>query len=93
MLLLDGAYAALAGGGILTLGLRLAVAGLALLPATMLMGATLPVVAPWFHAHGAARLGWCYAANTVGGALGCVLAAFYCCACTTPSWQLSSPSR
>ena len=77
--LLGGAYAALAGGGALTLPLRLVVAGLALLPATMLMGATLPVVAPWLRgqAAGAARLGWCYAANTAGGVLGCVLAAFY----------------
>jgi spermidine synthase len=77
--LLGGAYVALAGGGALTLGLRLVVAALALLPATMLMGATLPVVAPWLRsgAHGAARLGWCYAANTVGGVFGGVLAAFY----------------
>ena len=74
---LGGAYAAFAGGGALTLGFRLVVAALALLPATMLMGATLPIVAPWFRVHGAARLGWCYAANTVGGVLGCLLAAFY----------------
>lgn len=77
--LLGGAYAAVAGGGPLTLALRLVVAGVALLPATVLMGATLPTVAPWLRgqANGAARLGWCYAANTVGGVLGCVLAAFY----------------
>lgn len=77
--LLGGAYAALAGGGALTLPLRLVAAGLALLPATILMGATLPVVAPWLRgqARGAARLGWCYAANTVGGVVGALLAAFY----------------
>jgi spermidine synthase len=77
--LLGGAYTALSGGGALTLPLRLGVAALALLPATMLMGATLPVVAPWLTAgaRGAAWLGCCYAANTAGGVLGCVLAAFY----------------
>jgi spermidine synthase len=76
---LGGAYAALGAGGPLTLALRLVVAGVALLPATMLMGATLPVVAPWLRsqAHGAARLGWCYSANSVGGVFGCLLAAFY----------------
>ena len=77
--LLGGAYTALAGGGALTLALRLVVAALALLPATMLMGATLPVVAPWLRgdARGAAWLGWCYAANTAGGVLGSLVAGFY----------------
>jgi spermidine synthase len=77
--LLGGAYAALAGGGALSLGLRLAIAALALLPATLLMGATLPVVAGWLRteARAAAWLGWCYAANTAGGVLGCIGAGFY----------------
>ncbi len=77
--LLGGAYAALSGGGAATLGLRLAVASVSLLPATMLMGATLPVIAPWLSAgaRGAAALGGCYAANTAGGVLGCVVAGFY----------------
>ncbi len=59
--------------------LRLVVAALALLPSTMLMGATLPIVAPWLGGdrRGAARLGWCYAANTVGGVAGSLLAGFY----------------
>ena len=77
--LLGGAYAALAGTGAVSLALRLVVAGLALLPATMLMGATLPVVAAALRAdaRGAAWLGWCYAANTVGGMAGSVAAGFY----------------
>jgi spermidine synthase len=77
--LLGGAYTALSGGGAVTLPLRLVVAALALLPATMLMGATLPVVAAWLRSdvRGAAWLGWCYAANTAGGVLGCLLAGFY----------------
>jgi spermidine synthase len=77
--LLGGAYAALAGGGAWSLGVRLLVAGVALLPATLLMGATLPVVATYvgLGSRGAARLGWLYAANTAGGALGAVAAAFW----------------
>jgi spermidine synthase len=77
--LLGGAYAALSGGGPLTLGLRLLVAALALLPATILMGATLPIAASWMggDTHGAARVGWLYAANTVGAMLGAIVAGFY----------------
>jgi len=77
--LLGGAYAALAGGGAWSLGVRLLIAAVALLPATMLMGATLPVVAAFAGAgtRGAAWLGWFYAANTAGGMLGAVVAAFY----------------
>jgi spermidine synthase len=77
--LLGGAYAALAGGGAWSLGVRLLVAGVALLPATLLMGATLPVIAACVGSgsRGAARLGWLYAANTAGGVLGAVAAAFW----------------
>ena len=77
--LLGGAYAALAGGGAWSLGVRLLVAAIALLPATMLMGATLPAVAAFAGTgtRGAAWLGWLYAANTAGGVLGAVVAAFY----------------
>jgi spermidine synthase len=77
--LLGGAYAALAGGGAWSLGVRLLVAGAALLPATVLMGATLPVVAACVGSGsgGAARLGWLYAANTAGGVVGAVAAAFW----------------
>ena len=77
--LLGGAYAALAGTGALSLPLRLAVAALALLPATLLMGATLPIVGAALRAdaRGAAWLGACYAANTVGGVAGSLLAGFY----------------
>jgi spermidine synthase len=77
--LLGGAYAALAGSGALSLGLRLVIAALVLLPATLLMGATLPIVAASLRAdpRAASWLGWCYAANTVGGVCGCVGAGFY----------------
>jgi spermidine synthase len=45
----------------------------------MLMGATLPIVAAFAGTgpRGAAWIGWLYAANTAGGVLGTVLAAFY----------------
>ena len=71
--LLASLYTSWAGN--LGLALRLVVAALALLPATMLMGATLPVVAAW--APRGSWLGVYYAANAAGGAAGCVLAAFY----------------
>src|SRR6185503_5878659 len=68
-----------AWAGDLGFALRLVVAALALLPATMLMGATLPVVAAQVGtgARGAARLGWLYSANTAGGVLGALVAAFW----------------
>jgi spermidine synthase len=77
--LLGGAYAALAGGAAWSIGARLLVAAIVLLPATTLMGATLPIVATLAGTgpRGAARLGWLYAANTAGGMLGAVVAAFY----------------
>ena len=45
----------------------------------MLMGATLPSSRRGFgdDRRGAAWLGWCYAANTVGGVAGSLLAGFY----------------
>ena len=76
---LGGLYSAWAGTGSAGLALRLLVAALALLPATILMGATLPAIAPWTEADGdgAARLGRLYAANVAGAVAGCVLAGFY----------------
>ncbi len=71
--LLGGLYVAWAGS--LGFGLRLFVAALALLPATLVMGATLPAVAPWVRST--PWLGLCYAANAAGGAVGAVLAGFY----------------
>jgi spermidine synthase len=76
---LGGIYSAWVGTGAAGLALRLLVAALALLPATILMGATLPAVAPYTEADvdGAARLGRLYAANVGGAVAGCVLAGFY----------------
>jgi spermidine synthase len=76
---LGGVYTAWAGAGVAGLALRLVVAALALLPATILMGATLPAVASWARLtpSGAARLGALYAANIGGAVVGSVLAGFY----------------
>jgi spermidine synthase len=76
---LGGLYTTWAGTGAASLALRLLVAALALLPATILMGATLPAIARWVEAEsdGAARLGGLYAANIAGAVAGCVLAGFY----------------
>jgi len=76
---LGGIYSAWVGAGAVGLALRLLVAALALLPATILMGATLPAVAPWTEGDGdgAALLGRLYAANIAGAVAGCVLAGFY----------------
>ena len=78
--LLGGAYTAWSGTGGLALLLRLAVAALALLPADDAHGRN----AARSSRHGsaatdarAAWLGWCYAANTVGGVAGSLLAGFY----------------
>jgi spermidine synthase len=76
---LGGVYIAWAGTGVAGLALRLVVTGLALLPATILMGATLPAVASWTRLTraGAARLGALYATNTGGAVVGAMLAGFY----------------
>ncbi len=76
---LGGLYSAWVGSGAPGLALRLLVAALALLPATILMGATLPAVAPWVESQKdpAAPLGHLYAANVAGAVGGCALAGFY----------------
>ncbi|MEM6334830.1 MAG: fused MFS/spermidine synthase [Planctomycetota bacterium] len=72
-------YAELFGvGGMWALLGRAAVCGLVLLPPTVLMGMTLPVLARWFAAtpRGVGRLSWLYAANTAGAVTGTLLAGF-----------------
>lgn len=57
---------------------RSLVAGGCLLPATMLMGATLPAIARWVQANpeGLSRMGVFYGMNTLGAVLGCFIAGF-----------------
>ena len=59
--------------------LRGVVAGVCLLPPTLLMGATLPAIARWVESdpEGVAWLGFFYGGNIVGAVFGCLLAGFY----------------
>ena len=61
------------------LTLRAVVAGLCLLPPTILMGATLPAIARGVNSspRGISWLGFFYGGNIVGGVIGSVLAGFY----------------
>lgn len=65
--------------GTSTLVWRGAIAALALLGPTVLMGGTLPAIARWFDASplGLARLGWFYGANILGAVFGTLLAGFW----------------
>ncbi len=59
--------------------LRGALAGVCLLPPTLLMGATLPAIARWVEtdSEGVSWLGFFYGGNIVGAVFGCLLAGFY----------------
>lgn len=72
-------YLAVGGSGSVDVLLRAAVCAVALLPPTILMGATLPAIARWTAASrtGAAMVGLLYMANIAGGAVGTLLAGFY----------------
>lgn len=79
---LDHLYASLAAqhGPVLTAALRLLAAAIVLLPPTMAMGATLPVVARGLVAEDGALGRWSailYAANTFGAVLGAYLSGFW----------------
>jgi len=72
-------YTAIAGSGPLNLILRAAVAGVCLIPPTLLMGATLPAIARWVETtpRGVSWLGFFYGGNLAGAVAGSVLAGFY----------------
>lgn len=75
----DRFYAALIGHGRTGIAMRALLAGICLLPPTLLMGATLPAIARWVQAtpRGISWLGFFYGGNTFGAVLGCLLAGFY----------------
>jgi spermidine synthase len=77
--LIGGFYTTIAGTGQASLFLRAIVAGVCLLPPTILMGATLPAIARWVKAtpSGVAWLGYFYGGNITGAVVGCILAGFY----------------
>ena len=72
-------YVAVAGHGLSGMLLRGAVCGVCLLPPTILMGATLPAISRWVETtrQGVSWLGFFYAGNIAGAAVGCLLAGFY----------------
>jgi len=77
--LIGGAYTAIASTGQESLFWRAMVAGVCLLPPTVLMGATLPAISRWVEAtpSGVSWLGYFYGGNLAGAVVGCVLAGFY----------------
>ena len=77
--LVGNLYALSAGHGFFGIAMRAVVAGICLLPPTILMGATLPAVARWIESTptGISWLGFFYGGNTAGAVLGAVLAGFY----------------
>jgi spermidine synthase len=77
--LIERIYAVTAGSFIPSVVLRAVVAGICLLPPTVLMGATLPAIARWVEAtpRGVSWLGLFYGGNIVGAVIGCLLAGFY----------------
>src|SRR5258708_1756314 len=72
-------YAVWAGEGTASIFVRAIVAGICLLPPTMLMGATLPAISRWVRAtpEGISWLGFFYGGNIGGGGLGSLAAGFY----------------
>jgi spermidine synthase len=79
MPIVGGAYTTWAGSGIPGTLLRGVVAGICLLPPTILMGATLPAIARWVETtpRGVAWLGYFYGGNTAGAVVGSLVAGFY----------------
>jgi spermidine synthase len=73
------AYTQIAGTGQANLILRAIVAGICLVPPTLLMGATLPAISRWVSAtpRGVAWLGFFYGGNLAGAVAGSLLAGFY----------------
>jgi len=72
-------YTAWGGYGLTGFLLRGLVAGVLLLPPTLLMGATLPAVSRWVETTptGVSWLGFFYGGNIAGAVVGCLLAGFY----------------
>src|SRR6185295_19363587 len=72
-------YTKVAGTGQANLFLRAIVAGIMLIPPTLLMGATLPAIARWVEAtpKGVAWLGYFYGGNLAGAVVGSLLAGVY----------------
>ncbi|MBI3568241.1 MAG: fused MFS/spermidine synthase [Gemmatimonadetes bacterium] len=72
-------YSPAVGHGFGALLIRAVIAGVCLLPPTILMGATLPAIARWIEGtpRGVAWLGLFYGGNTAGAVVGALFAGFY----------------
>jgi spermidine synthase len=77
--LLDHLCAAFGGGGLFGILMRAMVAGVCLLPPTLLMGASLPAIARYVESspQRVSWLGFFYGGNIAGAVLGCLFAGFY----------------
>src|SRR4051812_48787770 len=75
----SGFYSTISLEGMPGLFLRAIFCVIALLPPTLLMGATLPAIARWVEStpRGMSWLGFFYGGNIVGAVSGCLLAGFY----------------
>jgi spermidine synthase len=73
-------YTAWAGSGFLGMLLRGLVAGICLLPPTVLMGATLPAISRWVEATSSSGISWLglfYGGNIAGAVVGSLVAGMY----------------
>jgi spermidine synthase len=79
MPLISNVYTAWAGSGVAGVMFRGVIAGICLLPPTLLMGATLPAISRWVETtpDGVSWLGFFYGGNIAGAVGGSVLAGFY----------------
>src|SRR5204862_6912681 len=79
MPLISNVYTSWAGAGLTGLLFRGLIAGICLLPPTLLMGATLPAISRWVETtpEGVSWLGFFYGGNIAGAVIGSVLAGFY----------------
>ena len=77
--LLGSAYIRVVPSGLASVLFRASLAGLLLIPPTVLMGATLPAISRCLTPcrRGVAWMGWFYAGNIAGAVCGCLLAGFY----------------
>ena len=77
--MLNGLYTAAVGDGLPSILLRGLVAGICLLPPTVLMGASLPAIGRWVEStpDGVSWLGLFYGGNIAGAVFGCLFAGFY----------------
>ncbi len=76
---IDRVYIAVTGYGLPGTLLRALICAVCLLPPTVLMGASFPVIARWVEStpRGISWLGLLYSGNTAGAVFGCLFAGFY----------------